>query len=217
VWTPREIVAIAAAHPPTFAPGTGWSYSDTNYFVLGVIVDAATGNSLAGELHRRIFAQLRLRATSLPTGPGIAGRHAHGYFLRPLEDVTVGSPSVQWAAGTLVSNADEPRPLLPRPPRRTPPSPRRPAAYEDDGGGATARASQRLRTRACRESPRRAGRCGATPAAAPGMWPTPQQQEQAPGRRSRHATGALSAAGLFGLPTRVARAVDRLIDGAYCH
>src|SRR4051812_16135434 len=32
VWTPREIVAIATAHPPTFAPGTGCSYSDTNYY-----------------------------------------------------------------------------------------------------------------------------------------------------------------------------------------
>jgi D-alanyl-D-alanine carboxypeptidase len=37
----------------------------------------------------------------------IAGRHAHGYFLRPRQDVTVGSPSVQWAAGGLVSNADD--------------------------------------------------------------------------------------------------------------
>src|SRR3954468_19018805 len=107
VWTPQEIVAIATAHPPTFAPGAGWSYSDTNYFVLGLIVEAATGRPLASALRRRILAPLRLRATSLPTEPDIAGPHAHGYFLRPLEDVTVGSPSVQWAAGALVSNADD--------------------------------------------------------------------------------------------------------------
>src|SRR5436305_996947 len=88
----RRLDRIAAAHPPTFAPGAGWSYSDTNYFVLGLIVEAATGRSLAGELRRRIFAPLRLRSTSLLAAPGIAGRHAHGYFLRPLEDVTVGSP-----------------------------------------------------------------------------------------------------------------------------
>src|SRR3954464_14396307 len=106
-WTPQEIVAIATAHPPTFAPGTAWSYSDTNYFILGMIVEAATGRPLAGELRRRILPPLRLRATSLPTEPDIAGPHAHGYFLRPLEDVTVGSPSVQWAAGALVSNADD--------------------------------------------------------------------------------------------------------------
>ena len=114
-WTPREIVAIATAHPPYFAPGEAWSYSDTNYFLLGLIVEAATGRSLASELGSRIIAPLRLRATSLPTAPRIAGRHAHGYFLRPLTDVSVGSPSVDWAAGGIVSNAGRPRPLLPRP------------------------------------------------------------------------------------------------------
>jgi D-alanyl-D-alanine carboxypeptidase len=106
-WTPREIVAIATAHKPRFAPGAGWSYSNTNYYVLGLIVEAATKHSLASELRRRIFAPLHLRATSLPTEPRIAGRHADGYFLGPLEDVTVGSPSVVWAAGALVSNADD--------------------------------------------------------------------------------------------------------------
>ena len=107
VWTPRQIVAIATAHKPRFAPGAGWSYSDTNYYVVGLILEAATGHTLASELRHRIFVPLRLRATSLDSAPRIAGRYAHGYFLRPLEDVTVGSPSVQWAAGALVSNADD--------------------------------------------------------------------------------------------------------------
>lgn len=62
-WTPRQIVAIATAHKPRFAPGAGWSYSDTNYYVLGLIVEAATQHSLASELRRRIFVPLRLRAT----------------------------------------------------------------------------------------------------------------------------------------------------------
>jgi D-alanyl-D-alanine carboxypeptidase len=106
-WAPRELVAIAAAHNAQFAPGTGWAYSNTDYLVLGLIVEAATGRSLGIELRRRIFAPLRLRATSLPSAPSIAGRHAHGYFVRPLEDVTVVSPSIVGAAGALVSNADD--------------------------------------------------------------------------------------------------------------
>jgi D-alanyl-D-alanine carboxypeptidase len=106
-WTPREIVAVATAHKPHFAPGAGWSYSNTNYFVVGLIVEAATGHKLESELRRRIYTPLRLRATSLDTVPRIVGPHAHGYFLRPLEDVTVGSPSYVWAAGALVSTADD--------------------------------------------------------------------------------------------------------------
>jgi D-alanyl-D-alanine carboxypeptidase len=218
VWTPREIVAIAAAHPPTFAPGAGWSYSDTNYFVLGLIVEAATGRSLAGELRRRIFAPLRLRATSLPTEPDIAGRHAHGYFLRPLEDVTVGSPSVQWAAGALVSNADDLarffRALL---------------------GGRLLRPDlvhlMKTTVAAPQLGPRNAyglglqkvpGPCGALwghAGGSPGYVADAFNTKDA--RRQVvvlvNATGPLSAAGLFGLPTRAAHALDRLIQTAHCH
>jgi D-alanyl-D-alanine carboxypeptidase len=95
VWRPREIVAIATAHKPYFPPGAGWRYADTNYFVLGLIVQAATRRPLGSELRRRIFAPLRLRATTFDNAARIAGRHAHGYFLRPLTDVSVGSPSVE--------------------------------------------------------------------------------------------------------------------------
>ena len=99
--------AIATAHKPRFAPGAGWSYSDTNYYVLGLIVEAATGHLLAHELRERILVPLRLRGTSFDSAPRITGHYAHGYFLHPLEDVSVGSPSVLWAAGALVSNADD--------------------------------------------------------------------------------------------------------------
>jgi D-alanyl-D-alanine carboxypeptidase len=106
-WSPRELVAIATAHEPHFAPGAGWSYSGTGYIVLGLIVERVSGNSLANELRRRVFAPLRLQATSLPTAPRIAGRHAHGYYVRPLEAAGVESPSLAWAAGALVSNGDD--------------------------------------------------------------------------------------------------------------
>src|SRR5215213_5051247 len=106
-WTPREIVAVATAHKPHFAPGAGWSYSNTNYFVLGLIVETATHHSLATELRQRIIGPLHLRDTSLATKPRIAGQYAHGYFLRPFEDVSDGSPSVVWAAGGLVSTAGD--------------------------------------------------------------------------------------------------------------
>ena len=39
-WRPLELVRGAVAHPPLFAPGTNWSYSNTNYLLLGLIVAA---------------------------------------------------------------------------------------------------------------------------------------------------------------------------------
>src|SRR5262249_19201622 len=79
VWSPRQLIRIATAHPPLFAPGARWSYSNTGYILLGLIVEQATGNPLGSELRRRIFAPLRLRSTSFDTKPQIAGQHAHGY------------------------------------------------------------------------------------------------------------------------------------------
>ena len=109
-WTPRKLVRIATAHKPLFAPGTGWSYSNTGYILLGLIVEAATGNSLGAELDRRIFRPLRLNATSFAGPPRISGTYAHGYL--PLDgaqprDATVFSRTSSWAAGAIVSTTDD--------------------------------------------------------------------------------------------------------------
>ena len=107
---PDEVVNVAASHGPLFPPGSSWSYSNTNYFVLGMIVEAATGNTIGSELRDRIFRPLKLRHTTFPDSPRITGRHAHGYFLfgePPLVDVTVFSPSLFWAGGGMVSTASD--------------------------------------------------------------------------------------------------------------
>jgi D-alanyl-D-alanine carboxypeptidase len=40
-WTPRELVALVAGQPPRFPPGSAWSYSNTDYVLAGMIVEAA--------------------------------------------------------------------------------------------------------------------------------------------------------------------------------
>lgn len=114
VWHPRELVALAEKHPQLFAPGSAWSYSNTNYIVAGLLIEAVTGHPLARELDRRIFSPLRLNHTSFPVGNApLTGYYAHGYITtevaptadgQPL-DVTGYNPSHAWAAGAIVSNA----------------------------------------------------------------------------------------------------------------
>ena len=112
-FAPTDLVSIANAHPRSFPPGTAWQYSSTNYIVLGLLVQAVTGNSLRDELARRIIKPLGLTHTSFPETTGhIAGYHAHGCV--PIEliptpdgkplDVTGLNPSNAWAAGAIVSN-----------------------------------------------------------------------------------------------------------------
>jgi D-alanyl-D-alanine carboxypeptidase len=106
--SPDEVLDVAAAHGPLFPPGSNWSYSNTNYFVLGMIVEAASGHTISSELRRRIFRPLRLHHTTFPSSSRIAGRHARGYFRLggpDLVDVTEFSPSLFWAGGAVVSTA----------------------------------------------------------------------------------------------------------------
>ena len=109
VWSPRELVAIGTAHPPTFPLGQGWSYSNTGYIVAGLMIKAATGHGVQRLLRNRIFAPLGLDHTYFPLRRlGIGGYHAHGYLPPSLtgggyEDITRISPSIAWTAGGIVS------------------------------------------------------------------------------------------------------------------
>jgi D-alanyl-D-alanine carboxypeptidase len=101
-------VRLAAARGPLFAPGTKLDYSNTNYVLLGMIVEAATGNTIGTELHARIIGPLGLRRTSYPGSSRIAGAHTHGYMpgAKP-SDITLLSPSLLGASGAIVSSAGD--------------------------------------------------------------------------------------------------------------
>jgi D-alanyl-D-alanine carboxypeptidase len=114
-FRPRELVAIATGHKPLFAPGTEFSYSNTNYILAGMLVERVSGQPLADQLQQRIFQPLGLDDTELPaTERRIAGPHVRGYAPPDkdwqvsddparLVDVTEMDTSWAWAAGAMVS------------------------------------------------------------------------------------------------------------------
>jgi len=51
-WKPGELLAVSFSHPPLFASGTNWAYSNTNFVVLGLVVEAVTGKTLEEEFAR---------------------------------------------------------------------------------------------------------------------------------------------------------------------
>ncbi|MFE9413495.1 serine hydrolase domain-containing protein [Streptomyces sp. NPDC006704] len=107
VYPPREVVARAVRHKPLFAPGTGWSYSNTNYLLAGLVIEAVTHRAASVEIQRRVLAPLGLKDTSFPlTDPDIHGPHLHGYDLSG-RDVTRFSPSYDWTAGAMISTVDD--------------------------------------------------------------------------------------------------------------
>jgi D-alanyl-D-alanine carboxypeptidase len=111
-WTPRELVALATAHDPLFEPGTSWSYSNTGYVLVGMVLDEATGVSVGRLLAQRVFRPLHLQHTFFATSGRWQGPHAHGYSPpTPPEtqyvDTSGWPPTWAWAAGAVVSNASD--------------------------------------------------------------------------------------------------------------
>jgi D-alanyl-D-alanine carboxypeptidase len=65
-YAPEKLVAMAMRHDPVFAPGQGWSYSNTNYVLAGMLIAAATGAPWEQAVHERIIEPLGLTGTILP-------------------------------------------------------------------------------------------------------------------------------------------------------
>ncbi|VXB07013.1 D-alanyl-D-alanine carboxypeptidase [Arthrobacter sp. 9V] len=131
VWQPEELLALAFAQPPYFAPGQGFHYSNTNTVLLGLIAEKIEGKPLATLFKERIFDPLGLKGTVFPeaSSNAIPEPHPQGYFygdnvltmtnpalpddmqkeatagtLAP-HDVTDVNPSWAWAAGSGISTA----------------------------------------------------------------------------------------------------------------
>ncbi|MGW6361685.1 serine hydrolase domain-containing protein [Streptomyces sp. NPDC055092] len=99
--SPRTAVQLAEADPPS--PRNHWSYSNTNYVVLGMVIGQVTGHSYATEARRRIIEPLHLTGTSFPgTRTTLPTPHARAYDATG-DDVTTLNPRVAGAAGELVS------------------------------------------------------------------------------------------------------------------
>lgn len=114
-WTPEQAVAIMAAHPLQFSPGTKFNYTDSDYIVLGLVVERVGGEPYAEQLNDYILRPLKLAQTSLPT-TAVPLPDVHGYVAPSAYDPkassvpidTAGlSPTLGWAAGGIRSTVGD--------------------------------------------------------------------------------------------------------------
>lgn len=107
---PAELVGIATREPLGSTPGTEFGYSNTDYVLLGMLVERVTGNGYADELERRVLGPARLRDTYVSghgpwlRRPAMRGYEAVGPTARPT-DLTAYNMSVAPASGDIVSTA----------------------------------------------------------------------------------------------------------------
>jgi len=108
VWKPQELVAYLFDTEAPFAAGEGWTYSDTNYILLGMIVEGLTGRTLYEEIEDRLLVPLRL-GEMVPSDSRTIPRLIQGYagegneFTGTDEVIQDGrfaiNPQFEWAGG----------------------------------------------------------------------------------------------------------------------
>ncbi|MFW6132013.1 MAG: serine hydrolase domain-containing protein [Candidatus Aminicenantaceae bacterium] len=128
VWGKTETLEYVAREgmKAEFEPGERYSYSNTNYTILGLVIEAATGNEVMTEIRNRILKPLKLEDTFLESFEEIPGGIVHHYHyatphfekvagvhrgftqIRPyLVESTPANLSPEWVAGGMVSSASD--------------------------------------------------------------------------------------------------------------
>jgi D-alanyl-D-alanine carboxypeptidase len=128
VWGKEETLEYCTEDllPATNEPGGRYSYSNTNYTLLGLVIEAVTGNDAATEIRRRLLEPLGLDDTFLESFEEIPGGYVRHYHyatpafeaaagvhrgfpeIRPyLVESTAGNLSPEWVAGGMVSSAQD--------------------------------------------------------------------------------------------------------------
>jgi D-alanyl-D-alanine carboxypeptidase len=104
-YSHAEILDLVKDVPPAFEPGTKWQYSNTNYFLLGMIIEKVSGKSYPDYMRDRVFKPLGMTSTVVNTS-GLKidnAAFAHKLDAGVWKHVVMDDPSQPFAAGAIVS------------------------------------------------------------------------------------------------------------------
>ena len=114
VWKPEDLARFGIEESPLFKPGKEWFYSNTNYVLLGLVLQQVTGKPIEQLYEEEIIRPLHLTETSFPgTSSAIPEPYDNGYTLqgkssgqKPI-DSTHWNPSEAWTAGEMISTVGD--------------------------------------------------------------------------------------------------------------
>lgn len=116
IWRPEEQIAYLFDAKAQFEAGKGWDYSDTNYIVLGIIIEKVTGKNYYDLAEKRVLKPLKLKQTKSQISPKIKGL-VQGYAGKDnpfggndemIKDGKLSfNPQFEWTGGGMVSNSED--------------------------------------------------------------------------------------------------------------
>ena len=107
--TPKQMIELVADKPLDFAPGTNWSYSNTGYILLGMIIEKISGQSYADFLKTNIFEPLGMSDSGYDTARNIIKERASGYDMIDdhLANADFIDMSIPFSAGGIYSTVED--------------------------------------------------------------------------------------------------------------
>lgn len=114
IWSPEETITEFVLEP-YYAPGTDYHYANTNYILLGMVIEAATGSQVSTVLRQILLEPLELRHTFLMIDENVIGEPAHPWWdydsngsVNDLDALSWNADfSTIWTAGSLFSTAED--------------------------------------------------------------------------------------------------------------
>lgn len=116
LWTPDELIETGLALSPMFEPGARFDYSNTNFVMLGRVIEIVTGKPFATVLDEQILGPLGLDDTAMPSADQVAlpAPSPRGYTLQGTPDdsfdpidATNWNPTWAWTAGQMTSTMQD--------------------------------------------------------------------------------------------------------------
>ena len=111
--TPWDIITLVKDRPFYFSPGGGMHYSNTNTFLIGLIIEKLTGNKIEAEINNRIITKLKLTNTFFPdtrffpTGFSYSKGYENSDTKIKNDFSDYLDPSLTWTAGVMISNIED--------------------------------------------------------------------------------------------------------------
>lgn len=102
----QELISSVTDKPLDFEPGTDFSYDNTGFILLGMVIEKVSGKDFYDFLNTRIFTPLGLKHTSPGDDRVLIPGLVSGYQQGPKQGMYIASNNLH-AAGGLVSNADD--------------------------------------------------------------------------------------------------------------
>ncbi|MDW3648065.1 MAG: serine hydrolase [Bacteroidia bacterium] len=107
VFSPQDLISFGTAQGPSFPPATSWEYSNTNYVVAALLIEAVSGIPYENYIQNNILNPLGLSDSYFPTTDTLPGNFMGSFFdinqSPPKEDFSYLDPSGTFGAGPLAS------------------------------------------------------------------------------------------------------------------